>query len=138
MWEYRAMLAGNPAAAVHDGDTVKLLIDLGFDARVEKWVRLADVRAPELSQIGGAEARSYVIEWLTVNTGRFPPEYRWPLRVCTEITRKAEPTEITSLNRYVGWIYSTGSGECLNEAITAFLGTHPDWPSGKDLAQGLA
>jgi hypothetical protein len=147
MWEYRAALPIGPGPGqkpddlVHDGDTVKLLIDLGFDARTEKWIRLAGVRAPELTQPGGREAQSYLREWLTArqepgyaNHLNGPPR-RWPLRVTTETTRtKPEPTEIISLTRYVGWVYDLSTGDSLNEALSRYIASHPEWPPGRDIA----
>lgn len=135
MWEYRAALptySGRSMSSdkiIHDGDTVRLLVDLGFDQRAEKWIRLADTRAPEVKpmQPGGAETRLYVVEWLTKATSY---GLNWPLRVITEITHTAEPTEVESISRYVGWVYDIRSGACLNEAVTRYLAGHPEWPRG--------
>lgn len=129
MWEYRAALPDGDAA-IHDGDTVKLLIDLGFDVRTEKWIRLADVRAPELNQPGGIETRAFTVGWLRSRTG---PQrgLRWPLRVITDMTRAAEPSQVTSFARYVGEIYDVSGGGALNNAVSLFLSGHPEWPPGK-------
>lgn len=131
MWEYRATAAPG-TDYVHDGDTVRLLIDTGFEQRVEKWIRLADVHAPELNQFGGTTARLFVRDqlssWILAEPGR------WPLRVVTEVTTRAvEQHEVTSLDRYVGWIYEQRTGRCLNEIINAWLAEHPEWPTGKAL-----
>lgn len=40
-----------------DGDTARIMADLGFGARVEIDLRLAGVRAPEMGQPGGVAAR---------------------------------------------------------------------------------
>jgi hypothetical protein len=115
---------------VHDGDTIKLLIDLGFDARAEKWIRLAGVHAPELNQTGGPETRQYTRGWLA---SRCSPSrgLKWPLRVVTEITHTSEPTEVQSFARYIGMVYDIETGGCLNMTISVFLAEHPDWPGGK-------
>lgn len=130
MWEYRATLS--PAAgAIHDGDTVRLLIDLGFDVRAEKWIRLAGVSAPEIGTAAGAEVRLFVHQWTTrrlgpnLMTGRKSP-LTWPLRVLTEVTRRSEPTEVMTFARYVGWVYDLETGQCLNEAVNAFLTEKPE------------
>lgn len=134
MWEYRAALAPTTEAdfgeLVHDGDTIKLLIDLGFDARVEKWIRLAGVHAPELNQPGGQETRAFTLGWLTsrCNAAR---GLKWPLRIVTEITHTTEPTEIQSFARYIGMVYDASGGGPINLAISTFLTEHPDWPGGK-------
>jgi hypothetical protein len=124
MWEYRASLS--PATgAVHDGDTVRLLIDLGFDVRADKWIRLADVAAPELSQPGGRQAREFVRGWLVRRvltdspTGR-AVSLRWPFRLVTEVTKRPEPEEVTTFARYVGRVYDM-TGACLNDDVRAYL-----------------
>jgi endonuclease YncB( thermonuclease family) len=48
---------------IHDGDTVRLRIDNGFGSRAVEWIRLVDVRAPELREEGGAQARADVATW---------------------------------------------------------------------------
>jgi hypothetical protein len=49
---------------VHDGDTLKLDVDLGFSTHAYIWVRLKDVRAPELSEPDGPAAHIDVRLWL--------------------------------------------------------------------------
>lgn len=51
MYEYRAK-----KIKVQDGDTIKLDVDLGFNAHIHSWIRLAHVDAPELKEAKGAEA----------------------------------------------------------------------------------
>lgn len=48
---------------VIDGDTVKVLVDLGFKIFVEKTLRLARINAPETSTPEGIESKT----WLTNN-----------------------------------------------------------------------
>jgi hypothetical protein len=126
MWEYRARVQPAPPAikttAAHDGDTVKLLIDLGFDMRTEKWIRLAGVNAPELNEPGGPEAKLFVEKWLMAATLRMPTA-KWPLSVVTDITTAAEPTERTTFTRYVGYVHGVYLGDCLNDAVRNFLST---------------
>jgi endonuclease YncB( thermonuclease family) len=130
MWEYRAALAGTIAESVHDGDTVRLLIDLGFDARVVKWIRLSDVHAPELSQPGGQQTRAYVADWASRTVRSGGP---WPIRVMTDLNTKAN--QITSFDRYVGRVWAMADLASLNEYVQAYLAEHPDWPGGKALAR---
>jgi hypothetical protein len=127
---------------IHDGDTVKLLIDQGFEGRAEKWIRLAGVSAPEISEPGGSTCRAFVIGWLDKRAqvpGGPPPvlsRLRWPLRVVTDKTQAIEPIQVQSFTRYVGWIYDLATGESLNEQVNALLAEHPEWPPGRDILHG--
>lgn len=58
MWSYRAEVA-----RVVDGDTLDLMVDLGFDVHVLVRVRLAGVNAPERGTVQGAAARAFVVDW---------------------------------------------------------------------------
>ncbi len=133
MWEYRAKLTGQgqgpTRAAVHDGDTIRFVIDLGMDVRVEKWIRLGNVRAPELSQPGGQEALVEAVNWCLVRTITNARE--WPFRIRTEQTAKPEPDERTSFQRYIGYVYDIVTNECLNTEINVLLASHPEWPRGE-------
>jgi endonuclease YncB( thermonuclease family) len=137
MWEYRAALpfsAIKLEEAIHDGDTVKILIDLGFDARTEKWIRLAGVRAPEIGQPGASATRAFVAAWLMDRAGYSAAtrrRLRWPLRIETEMTSTPEPTERTSFTRYVGTIWDASGGGSLNYEVQAYLDQHPEWPAGR-------
>jgi endonuclease YncB( thermonuclease family) len=53
--------------AVHDGDTLTVRVDLGFDTWRVQNVRLVGINARELSMPGGREARDHLRELL-----------RWP------------------------------------------------------------
>lgn len=133
MWEYRAKLAGQGYGprkeAVHDGDTIRFVIDLGMDVRAEKWIRLGNVHAPELSQTGGRETQAEVANWCLART--ITEKLEWPFRIRTEQTTKAEPDERTSFSRYIGWVYDIVTGESLNTTINLFLKEHPQWPMGE-------
>lgn len=99
---------------VHDGDTVKLDVDLGFSVHTHAWVRLKGVRAPELSEAGGPEARSVVWLWLD---GHAPDGYVavntfWMPAQATEIN------EERSFIRYLGVIISP-DGTDLNGYLQA-------------------
>lgn len=43
--------------AVHDGDTLTVSLDLGFNLRLQLTVRLVGINARELAEPGGPEAR---------------------------------------------------------------------------------
>ena len=53
---------------IHDGDTFRIDVDCGFSVHAYVWVRLLDVRAPELSEPGGQEAKQAVDQWLRVHS----------------------------------------------------------------------
>ncbi len=128
MWSYRAQLIG-----VLDGDTVRVLADLGFGTRAEVDVRLVGASAPERAQPGGRETRDWTCAWIA---DALRGDRRWPLLVRTESTRSAEPTERRSLNRYLGVIWACGpgcepDGPSLNEQLRTFLAGHPEWGAGR-------
>jgi micrococcal nuclease len=52
---------------VHDGDTLMLNIDLGFDVWTIKPLRLFGVNAPELSTEAGKVSRDWVQNWITTH-----------------------------------------------------------------------
>lgn len=45
---------------VHDGDTVRVRLDLGFDTYRDVWVRIDGIDAPELKDVGGVSSRDYL------------------------------------------------------------------------------
>jgi endonuclease YncB( thermonuclease family) len=93
---------------VHDGDTLKLDVDLGFSTHEHVWVRLLDVRAPELSEPLGQLARGDVQDWLV--------EHAPDGRVQLTTYRTSQPLEIrfkNSFTRYLG-VVSVGDSS-LNE-----------------------
>jgi hypothetical protein len=122
MWDYRAALI-----KVVDADTMHLLIDTGFHGRQEVELRLASVSAPELSQPGGTETRTFVGEWFLYNSSAI---MRWPWRVQTQINTNPEPIERRSFTRYIGWLHSFATGSSLNTAVIDFLNQHPEWGPG--------
>jgi endonuclease YncB( thermonuclease family) len=44
---------------VHDGDTVNIQLDVGFDLTIYTRVRIAGINAPELSTQAGKDARDF-------------------------------------------------------------------------------
>lgn len=61
MYQYAASVI-----SVHDGDTMRLNVDLGCDVAIKMTVRLADINAPELSTAAGKVTRDYVQSLLPV------------------------------------------------------------------------
>ena len=69
MYEYSATLV-----KIVDGDTVDVLIDLGFNTTKKERVRLLGIDTPEsatkdlVEKKLGLEAKEYIIQWFTKNT----------------------------------------------------------------------
>jgi hypothetical protein len=122
-WLWAARLPDN-TDAVHDGDTVRLELDLGFNQRGIYALRLRDVFAPELKQPGGIASRSFVEGWLhRYDSGA------WPFIVETFRTKTGR--DLTTLERYVALVFSAASPlDELNEAVQLFLRQHPEWGGG--------
>lgn len=49
---------------VHDGDTWRLDLDVGFEHTAFPWLRLKDYSCPELSDPGGEDAKKFVATFL--------------------------------------------------------------------------
>ena len=62
MYEYRATVIN-----VVDGDTIKVLVDLGFFVFIRKSLRLARINAPEMATIEGKTSKEYLTVLLPVN-----------------------------------------------------------------------
>ena len=120
MWTYRAALID-----VHDADTLKLELDLGFHVRTQQDIRLLTVSAPELNQPGGTEAAEHVRDWLAS-----VHDLRWPLLVTTSVNTKPEPDERRTFTRYLGTVSDITDGRLLNDDLRDYLAQHPEWGSG--------
>jgi hypothetical protein len=108
---------------VHDGDTVRLVVDTGFDTTTRKWMRLRRVFAPELKQAGGLECRDAVMRWMQITT-----HYgTWPLEVDTY--RTSGDNDVVTLDRYVAEVRDNFAVS-LNDGIVAYIAQHPEWPHG--------
>jgi endonuclease YncB( thermonuclease family) len=62
MYEYAATLK-----SIHDGDTLRLVVDLGFEVQETMIIRLYGLNAPELSTDAGKTALVYVVNWFKDN-----------------------------------------------------------------------
>lgn len=112
------------AVPLHDGDTVWLELDLYFDYRGLKDIRMKDVRAPELKDFGGPETKAFAENWLkTHDNGSV-----WPYYVDTERNR-ADTTELRTFSRFIGTIYTADLKFCLNTDVQAFVTTN-GYPGG--------
>ncbi len=117
-WE-RARVPGDVASPIHDGDTLRLELDRGFDDRSVRDLRLYGVYAPELSQPGGQDTRDFVLGWLRAHHAEVR-DAGWPLAVDTLRVRD-NSHEQTTLARYLGIVYSADRMCCLNDDITAYV-----------------
>ena len=62
---------------VHDGDTINIKLDLGFDITVYARVRVYGINAPELSTDAGKKARAYARGVLPVGTNVIVYSHGW-------------------------------------------------------------
>lgn len=100
---------------VHDGDTIHVLIDRGFDDMSKISIRLKDVWAPELADEGGTETRNFVLGWLYDHHD----ETDWPFLVETFRTPRSD-VEVMTFNRYVAKVMAA-DGSVLNLQINDFV-----------------
>lgn len=112
MWDRRAEYLEN-----HDGDTVRMVLDQGFDDTKTVAVRLLGVFAPELKQQGGPECRAFVEAWFQ---SRLSTSTRWGF-VVTTARMKVADREQTTLSRYVGTVTSLDGTDNLNLDVMAFI-----------------
>lgn len=93
---------------VVDGDTVEVLLDLGFDAWSRVALRIAELWAPERNVSAGKEAQAVMADLLPVGT---------PIAVYS--------TQRRSFARYVGelWVHRDGA---LRRVSDVLIGRRPD------------
>jgi endonuclease YncB( thermonuclease family) len=99
---------------VHDGDTLKLDVDLGFSCHTWAWIRLKDVGAPELSEPDGPAAREDVVAWLAEQA----PDGWVTLTTFQVAGAFKEIRERRTFIRYVGIVVADNGAE-LNEWLRA-------------------
>ena len=71
MYSYKAKVVN-----VHDGDTVRLAIDLGFRLTVEADIRILELWSPELDTPEGKEAQKYLESLIPPGTEVFVNTYK--------------------------------------------------------------
>ena len=76
MWTYRAA-----PHRVIDGDTIEVMVELGFGVQKIERIRIADIDCPELNQPGGQAAKSAVEVMLGI------PRNDWALELIVRKTR---------------------------------------------------
>lgn len=95
MYEYEATIV-----SVHDGDTLRADVDLGFDTwRGNEPFRLLGIQAPELGKPGGRESRDWLRDLLPIGT---------VIRIVTEKDRTEK------YGRYLATIFLPGKLDDLN------------------------
>jgi endonuclease YncB( thermonuclease family) len=99
---------------IHDGDTLKLDVDLGFSCHAWAWVRLKSVRAPELSEPDGSAARADVLDWLAEHA----PDSWVTLTTFQTAGGFKEIREQRTFIRYVGIVVADNGAE-LNSYLLA-------------------
>lgn len=104
---YRASYIDN-----HDGDTVTLLVSLGFEVRLVAVVRVAGINAPELATPAGPPAQQFAAAWLA-SAG---PDH-WPLVLASQKALTAIGTE--KYGRWLGQIWRVSDGQELGAALLA-------------------
>ena len=92
---------------VHDGDTVKLDVDCGFSVHAYVWIRLKDVRAPELSEPTGPQAKQELEAWLQTDA----PDGLVMVDTFQVAGATKEIREQRTFIRYVGIITAPGGQE---------------------------
>lgn len=122
MFDYRASLI-----RVVNGDSIVILADVGYGARVEEEVRLLNVSAPEHYQPGGLESRDFTAAWFK----QCSPTRRWPLHVITVPNTTLEPIEKRSFVRYLATVSDiVAPSRVLNTELALYLSQHPEWGHG--------
>lgn len=107
-YQYRARAVSN-----HDGDSVSLIVDLGFQVSVAIQVRVLGINAPELATPQGPAARDFVAGWLAA-AGPGP----WPLVIASQKgLRPIDPDKFGG--RWDATIWRTSDGTELGAATVA-------------------
>lgn len=105
MFEYYVKTVDN----VVDGDTIDVVIDLGFDILFQSRVRLAGIDTPEsrtsdkAEKVLGLEAKEYLKKHIKA------------AKTVTIRTEKMDSSE--KYGRILGWVYLDGDSESLNNKM---------------------
>jgi micrococcal nuclease len=105
MYEYFVKEVKN----VVDGDTIDVIIDLGFDILFASRVRLAGIDTPESRTKDKAE------KVLGLESKEYLKKYLKDARSVVIKTEKMNSTE--KFGRILGWIYINGDTESLNDKM---------------------
>lgn len=96
---------------VIDGDTIDLVIDLGFRITTVQRIRLIDVDTPERGHPDWAAATAYTQEWVMLAAGAPPANVEWPFVI---ETKKGD-----AFGRWLGRLYNWDESRCLNDELIA-------------------
>ena len=107
MYEYKV----NKVTKIVDGDTIDVVIDLGFDISFSSRVRLAGIDTPEsrttdkAEQVLGLEVKEHLKKLIDA------------AKVIVIKTEKMDSSE--KYGRILGWLYLDGAETSVNEALIA-------------------
>jgi micrococcal nuclease len=105
MYEYYVRKVEN----VVDGDTIDVLIDLGFDILFQSRVRLAGIDTPE------SRTRDLVEKALGLESKEYLKKQLKDAKSVVIKTEKMNSTE--KFGRILGWIYINGDTESINDKM---------------------
>jgi micrococcal nuclease len=105
MYEYYVRKVEN----VVDGDTIDVLIDLGFDILFQSRVRLAGIDTPESRTSDKAE------KVLGLESKEYLKKYLKDAKSVVIKTEKMDSSE--KYGRILGWVYINGDTESLNDKM---------------------
>lgn len=117
MYEYRV----KEVLKVVDGDTIDVVIDLGFDISFTSRVRLAGIDTPE----------SRTTDLLEKKLGLEVKEFiKQSIKSAKDIVIKTEKVDSTEkYGRILGWVYLDGNADSLNKQMV-ILGYAWDYDGG--------
>ena len=127
---------------VIDGDTVDLLIDLGFGVHARERCRLYGIDAPEMPTEAGKAAKAYLESLLGAATGElsdfikcFPGQC--PIFISTIKAKKAPKEKADKYGRYLAILYYT-NGDMEAEAYETKIAFRPTSLNWRMVAGGHA
>jgi micrococcal nuclease len=105
MYEYYVRKVDN----VVDGDTIDVLIDLGFDILFQSRVRLAGIDTPE------SRTKDLAEKALGIESKEYLKKYLKDAKSVVIKTEKMDSSE--KYGRILGWVYVNGDTESLNDKM---------------------
>jgi len=105
MYEYYVRKVDN----VVDGDTIDVLIDLGFDILFQSRVRLAGIDTPE------SRTKDLAEKALGLESKEYLKKYLKDAKSVVIKTEKMNSSE--KYGRILGWVYINGDTESLNDKM---------------------
>jgi micrococcal nuclease len=94
---------------VVDGDTIDVLIDLGFDILFQSRVRLAGIDTPE------SRTKDKIEKALGLESKEYLSKYLKDAKSVVIKTEKMNSTE--KFGRILGWLYINGDTESINDKM---------------------